>query len=237
MDQTKTALITGAGSGIGRSVALQLARAGYVVALVGRTGSKLDETAAMAHEAGASADHLLTFEADVAAFDAWPSIIEKTIERFGRIDALANVAGYASQTPIDQINEQACRATIDTNLTAIIAATHCAWPHLRKQGGVIANVSSIASVDPFPNFAMYAAAKAAVNMFTRCTAKEGERRSIKAVAVAPGAVETPMLRSMFDEKVIPTANTLSPDEVAKVIVGCVTGERAFKSGETILVPS
>ena len=83
------------------------------------------------------------------------------------------------------------------------------------------NVSSMASIDPFPGFATYAAAKIGV----------------KAVAVAPGAVETPMLRSMFNEQMIPKDKALSPEQVAKIITDCITGERAFTSGETIAVPS
>ncbi|MEX2213535.1 MAG: SDR family oxidoreductase [Phycisphaeraceae bacterium] len=237
MNETRTALITGAGSGIGRCVALQLSKACSRVALVGRTASKLEETAAMARDAGATAESILTLAADVSRFDAWPSLIENTLAAFGRINALANVAGFASITPIDHIDELTWRDTIDINLAAIVAATHFAWPHLKKAGGVIVNVSSMASVDPFPSFAMYAAAKAAVNMFTQCTAREGAEVNIKAVAVAPGAVETPMLRSMFDEAMIPKGHALWPDDVARVIVDCITGARDFKAGETILVPS
>ncbi len=95
------------------------------------------------------------------------------------------------------------------------------------------NVSSMASIDPFPGFSIYAASKLAVNMFTRCIAQEG----LRAVAIAPGAVETPMLRGLFDESVIPRDKALDPAEVAKVIVDCITGNRAFESGEVITVPS
>jgi NAD(P)-dependent dehydrogenase (short-subunit alcohol dehydrogenase family) len=84
---------------------------------------------------------------------------------------------------------------------------------------------------------MYASAKAAVNMFTLCTAREGAAIGVRAVALAPGAVETSMLRGLFDEKAIPHDKTLTPEQVATVIRDCLTGARRFTSGETIPVPS
>jgi NAD(P)-dependent dehydrogenase (short-subunit alcohol dehydrogenase family) len=185
---------------------------------------------------------------DITEPAAAAAIIGATLDRFGRLDALVNVAGFASQTPIEQITADEWRATIDTNLSAVVMLTAAAWPALRASasggdserafgGGVIVNVSSMASIDPFPQFAMYAAAKAGVNLFTRCTASEGAEWGIRAVAVAPGAVETPMLRSMFDERVIPREKALAPEDVAKVICGCVTGKRGFEAGEVIVVGS
>jgi len=126
---------------------------------------------------------------------------------------------------------------IDTNLTSVVHLTAAVWPHLRKSdehaGGVIVNVSSMASFDPFPGFALYAAAKIGVNMFTLCTGREGAEHGIRAVCIAPGAVETSMLRGLFDESVIPPDKALSPDAVAACIADCITGRRDYESGETI----
>ena len=229
-----TAIVTGAGSGIGRATAQSLAAAGYAITLVGRDEGKLRETESLV---AADAPATLIIAADISEPDACRRIIETTQTTFGRIDALANVAGYAALVPITKVTDDLWRSTIDTNLTAIVHLTAAAWPVLAKQGGTIVNVSSMASIDPFPNFAIYAAAKAAVNMFTRCTASEGARQNIKAVAVAAGAVETPMLRAMFNEKMIPKSKALSPDDVAKVIADCITGQRPFTNGETIAVKS
>jgi NAD(P)-dependent dehydrogenase (short-subunit alcohol dehydrogenase family) len=96
-------------------------------------------------------------------------------------------------------------------------------------------VSSMASIDPFPGFAAYAAAKAGLNMLTHVTAREGAAIGLKAVAIAPGAVETPMLRSAFDERAIPRHAALSPQAVASLIADCITGRRAFQPGEVIQI--
>ena len=81
----------------------------------------------------------------------------------------------------------------------------------------------MASVDPFPEFAIYAAAKAGVNALTLCLGKQGQPHGIRAVTIAPGAVETPMLRGLFDPTMIPPEKTLTPVEVASTIVACMTG--------------
>ena len=95
----------------------------------------------------------------------------------------------------------------------------------------------MAAVDPFVGFNVYAAAKAGVNLFTKAAADEGKKFNVIAAAVAPGAIETPMLRQNFPEKAIPTANTLDPLTVAGVIRDVLTGRRAVEPGELILLPS
>lgn len=232
MNEERIAIVTGAGSGIGRAVAVQLGAAGYCVVLVSRNREKLEQTAEIVD------GETFIYPADVADADAVTILIEDVLASFGRIDALVHVAGFAEVLPIEQVTPEHWRRTVDVNLSAAVLLTAAVWPTFKSQGsGVIVNVSSMASIDPFPGFATYAAAKTGLNMFTQCTAREGEPIGVRAVAVAPGAVETPMLRSMFDEKMIPKDKTLSPDAVAGVICGCVTGERAFVNGETIVVPS
>ncbi len=234
MPQQPAAIITGAGSGIGRAVANDLATRGFDLAITARTESKLTEVAQSIPDDA----RCVVVPADLTEEDAPARVVAETVSAFGRVDALINVAGYASFCAIDAITPDAWRTTIDTNLSATVLMTAAAWPHLVKSGsGVIVNVSSLASVDPFPQFAMYAAAKVGVNMFTRCTTTEGEPHGLRAVCVAPGAVETPMLRGLFSENDLPASSTLSPNDVAKVVADCVTGDRTFESGETILLPS
>ncbi|MAE62901.1 MAG: hypothetical protein CMJ18_01405 [Phycisphaeraceae bacterium] len=228
------ALITGAGSGIGRAAALRLGASNYRVALVGRTASKLEQTAS---EVDASAE-TASFTCDIGDLEQCGPLVTQVRERFGRIDALLNVAGAAPLLPIAEITPELIRSAVDTNLSGVMMLTAAAWPVMKAQGeGIIVNVSSLASIDPFPGFAMYAASKCGLNMFTRCTADEGAAHGIQAVGIAPGAVETPMLRSIFDASKIPPSKTLSPDDVAAVICDCVTGAGSFEAGETIQFPS
>lgn len=232
MSDLRVAIVTGAGSGIGRAVAVQLGDEGYCVVLVSRGRDSLETTAELVE------GETFVYPADLANADAITNLIEDVLASFGRIDALMNIAGYAELLSIEQVTAEHWRKTIDINLSAAVLLTAAVWPSFKTQNsGVVVNVSSMASIDPFPGFATYAAAKIGLNMFTSCTAKEGEAIGVRAVAVAPGAVETPLLRSMFDEQMIPKDKTLSPDEIAKVICGCITGEREFDSGETITLPS
>jgi len=239
MSPHNTAIVTGAGSGIGRQTAIHLAAQGYNLVLVSRSKDTLQQTVQLATTTDHPTDtQTLILPADLCDPHTPDQIISQTLDRFARIDAIANVAGYAQITPIDQITPQAWQRCIDTNLSCVIKLTAAAWPTFTQQNrGVIVNVSSMASVDPFPGLSIYAAAKAALNMFTHATAKEGAPIGLKAVAIAPGAVETPMLRSLFDEQRLPTENALTPQEVATVICDCITDRRQFDPGQTIFIPS
>lgn len=229
----RVAIVAGASSGIGRAAAVALAEAGYAVAVLARRGDLLQSL--VDELDGEEALALPTDVTDAAAVDR---AVEAVLAKWGRVDAVVNAAGDAPLQPIEKITPELWRQCVDSNLSSVIYMTRAVWPTMQKQkGGVVVNVSSMASIDPFRGFNIYAAAKAGVNMFTHCCADEGEKRGIRAVALAPGAVETAMLRRNFSEKVLPREKTLSPDEVAQVIVGCITGERAFTSGETIQVAS
>ena len=233
MAETSVSLITGAGSGIGQAAAIALAQAGHQVGLVGRTKQKLEQTARMIGESAGQSD---LFVADLCDTAGLGELVHVVLDRFGRLDAVANVAGDAPLLSIDQITPQIWRRCIDTNLSCVVQLTTAIWPILKKQrGGTIVNVSSLASFDPFPGFSIYAAAKVGVNMFTKCTADEGKAIGVKAVCIAPGAVETPMLRGLFDETVVPPDKTMDPAVVGQMICDCITGERVFEPGETIRV--
>lgn len=234
---TKSAIVTGAGSGVGRATALLLAEAGYDLLLVGRTADKLAHTAQLI--AGQSSTvKVVPHAADIADPQACQHIIAAAERTFGRLDALINVAGYASMVPIEKITPAEWRTTMDINLSSVMYLTAAAWPIFKRQNaGFIANVSSMASVSPFPGFALYAPAKVALNMFTRMSADEGKRIGIKTVCIAPGAIETPMLRSMWDESKLPKNKTLDPAQVGSVIRDCLLGTRRYMSGETIQLPS
>ena len=233
----RTAIVTGATSGVGRQVAVQLARSGYQVVLAARRATELNQTVQLVHEANPDAA-CLAQAADVCEPAACHRVVQSAEAKFGSIDALANVAGYALLSSIDQITDNVWRTIVDTNLTAAIHLTAAVWPLFKRQrSGCLVNVSSMASIDPFAGFAMYAAAKAGLNMFTRCAAQEGEAFGVKVVCLAPGAIETPMLRSLFDEKTIRPARTLDPADVAAKICQYITGQQTFVSGATIPMPS
>ncbi|MEM9916383.1 MAG: SDR family oxidoreductase [Planctomycetota bacterium] len=236
----KVALVTGAGSGVGRDTALLMADAGYTVVLVARTAANLEATAQYIREEGDPAAETFVLPTDVSDSAAVEKMVETVVEKYGRIDAVANCAGSAPLQPIDKMDNQIIDAALDVNLKSVLYITRAVWPTFRKQkdtGSAICNISSMASIDPFKGFNVYAAAKAGVNLFTKATADEGSRLNVTAAAVAPGAIETPMLRQNFPTKAIPESHTLDPLVVAGVVRDVLTGARTVTPGETIPLPS
>lgn len=221
------AIVTGAGRGIGRATAVELSRRGYALVLISRTESQLNETAKLCEES-------LVLPLDVRDPAAIAGAIGSVLLRFKRIDALVNNAGVAPLGPFESFTAADYDDVLATNLGATVHFSHAVWPTmLAQQRGVIVNVSSYAARDPFPGFALYAAAKAGINGFTKALAKEGGPRGVRVHCVAPAGVETQMLRKIATTEQVPASATLSPEAVAKVIAGCVTGDLAATSGETI----
>lgn len=233
----KAALVTGAGSGVGRETALLMADAGYAVVLAGRTQATLDASVAYIRDELPDAA-LHAHACDVTDSKAVQALVDAMLARFGRVDALANCAGSAPLQSITQMTDDIIDAAIDVNLKSVLYLTRAVWPAFeRQQSGAVCNVSSMASIDPFVGFNVYAAAKAGVNLFTRAAADEGKKFNLIAAAVAPGAIETAMLRQNFPEKMIPGAKTLDPLTVAGVIRDVLTGARKVDLGEVIPLPS
>lgn len=240
----QVALVTGAGSGIGRATALALAGAGWSVALAGRRADALGETARAIGDDSRS----MTVVGDVSVPEQAAGAVAEVVARFGRLDAVVNNAGSAPLAPIDRTTPELLQACFAVNALAPGYVIAAAWPVFRRQAeeakargesprATVVNVSSMATKEPFAGFFAYAAAKASVNLMAQSCAKEGRAIGVRAFAVAPGAVETPMLRSNFPEKMIPRGKALPPEDVARVIVACVLGERDVENGQVIWVAS
>lgn len=225
------ALVTGASRGIGRAAALALSGAGYRVAGVARSMETLQAAIA---PCGADA---LAIVADVSEPAQCERAVVAAVERFGRLDALVHVAGVAPVRSIEEMSIDEWHATIDTNLSAAFYLARAAWRHLKRKPSeastAVVNISSLASRDPFPGFAAYGAAKAGVNLLGLALAREGAACGIRVHTIAPGAVETAMFRAILSEEQFPREKTLSPEEVAEVIVSCVRGDLRYTSGEVI----
>ncbi len=221
------AIITGAGRGIGRATAVELATHGYQLALVSRTVNQLEETAVLAGTG-------FVVQADVAKPAAAESIVARTMVKFGRIDAIVHCAGLAPARSISGMTDDEWHAVIDTNLSAAFYLCRAVWKQFEAQRrGVIVNVSSAAARDPFPGFSAYGAAKAGINLFGLSAAREGAEAGIRVHTIAPGAVETSMLRSLFSAEQYPCEKALQPEDVARVIGQCVRGDLRYASGEVI----
>lgn len=226
----RVAIVTGAGSGIGRATARQLAERGWSVVLAGRTMAKLE---AVAGEIG-DESRVACIAADVAVVGSSATIVG-ACARFGRLDVLVNNAGYAPMKPFHQFSDSDIQRIFEINVLGPIRLMREAWPMLAKTKGRIVNVSSYSTLDPFAGLGVYSAAKAGLNLMAKAMKSEG--RGVLGFAVAPGAVETEMLRSIIPASALPTSKTLSPVAVADVIVACALGERDQDAGSVIAIPS
>ena len=232
------AIVTGAGSGIGRATALTLARSGLQVVLVGRREAALEETADMLPDGAES----LCIPLDVSDPATAEEMVAGCVARFGRLDVLVNNAGLAPLLPIDKTDAATIQQVYMTNAVGPACAIAAAWPVFMRQhangdfapiGHRIVNVSTLGTSDPFPGFFAYAASKASLNTMAMSCAMEGKPFAVKAFSVAPGAVETSMLRAIFPETVLPASKCMTPQRVAEEILACVMGERDAMNGKTI----
>jgi len=229
MAEAKVCIITGAGGAIGRATGGELSRLGYRVVLTGRTQATLRET--QQSLAGES----MVAVADVTQHAEVTKLVARVLEQFGRVDAVVNNAGSAPVAAIEQTTPEMWNDVIATNLSAAFYLSRAVWPTFKSQkSGVVVNISSMAARDPFAGFLAYGAAKAALNNFGLTLAREGAPIGVRVHTIAPGAVETPMLRSILSPQQYPTENTLEPAEVARVVAQCVTGtELRYTSGQVI----
>ncbi|MEM7755732.1 MAG: SDR family oxidoreductase [Planctomycetota bacterium] len=229
---TPAALVTGAGSGIGREIARLLHAEGYALALVGRRESALAET----RETLGDGPAVELIPSDIADAPEAAAIVSDALARLGRLDVLINNAGYAPMKPIHETDGDETERIFAVNTLGPIATIRAAIPIMLKAGGgSIVTTTSVAGEDPFPGLSVYGAAKAAMNTLSKGLANEYGEQGLRAYAVAPGAVETAMLRSIVSEDMIPTSATLSPAEVAAVIVDAALGKRDEPNGATITV--
>jgi len=218
----RVALVTGAGSGIGRAVALALAGEGYAVTLAGRRAEALEETASLAP--GKTMLVVPTNVADVQSVDA---AFDRTKEKLGRLDLLFNNAGTgAPPVPLENLTLAQWQAVVDTNLTGPFLCTQAAFRIMKAQsprGGRIINNGSISAHAPRPNSAPYTSTKHAITGLTKSTALDGRAFDIACGQIDIGNAETPMTARMKNGVPQPNGTlvpepTMDVDAVAKAVL-------------------
>ena len=236
----KKALVTGADSGIGRAVALAFAREGADV-LVSYLDEQDDaeETRRLVESAGR---RCVLVPGDVSKPQHCRDLVARAVEAFGRIDVLVNNAAHQmSIAAIEDITDEEWDATFATNISAMFRITKAAVPHM-PEGGSIINTASINADTPSPHLLAYAATKGAIQNFTGGLAQMLAEKGIRANAVAPGPVWTPLIpATMPPEKVahfgeqVPMRRPAQPCELAPVYVMLASDETSYVSGATIAV--
>ena len=215
----RVAIITGASRGIGRATALALATEGAnVVVNYASSSAAAEEVVKTISDAGGNA---IALQADVSKLDQVDTLINKTLEKFGRVDVLVNNAGITRDTLLLRMKPEDWQAVIDLNLTGVFLCTKAVSKVMLKQkSGRIINITSVAGQMGNPGQANYSAAKAGVIGFTKAVAKELASRSITVNAVAPGFIATDMTSDLKSDEIlkyIPLARYGEPQEVAGMI--------------------
>jgi 3-oxoacyl-[acyl-carrier protein] reductase len=179
-----SALVTGAGRGIGRAITLTLARAGLRVAAVARSA---DELRSVAEEAGQGVTAL---PADLLVASDCRRVVEAAAEAHGGLQVLVNNAGIGLHAPLAETTDEQWDRLMGTNLSAVFRLTRQAIPHLSRSGGHVFMISSLAGSNPIEGMSAYCASKAALDHLARCLMLEVRHQGVKVTTLAPGSVDT-----------------------------------------------
>jgi len=205
------AVVTGASQGIGRSTAIRLARDFSAVVLAARNEAALADVAAAVKSAGAEP---LVFGLDLSQAEASRTLVESTLERFGRIDALLNIAGAVPQIDLFEMTDEQWNAGMELKLHGARRLTIRAWEALKQSKGSVVFMSGSAALDPKPAFAAVAATNAAIIALAKAFAEQGIKDGVQVNSIVPGAVMTGRRRS-FLEKWAPAHNMSVEEAMVK----------------------
>ena len=200
----KIAIVTGAGSGIGRAIALAMVREGARVVLVGRRKDRVEAVAREVPREGQGS--AMALAADVSKRDEIEHVLQETVKAFGGINVLVNNAGILQPGTAEQITEAQWDETFNINVRGLWLLSRAVLPHLRKAGGgSIINVASVLGINGVRNRAAYAASKGAVVLLTKCMAIDHGHENIRVNAICPSFVETDLTAAVLSKAADPDA--------------------------------
>jgi 3-oxoacyl-[acyl-carrier protein] reductase len=236
-NQGKTAIITGGSKGIGRAVCLELAQRGYyIVVNYQRDTNGAEQTLAMIKDTGGGGE---IYQFDVRDVEATEKAIEDLAERHGRIDVLVNNAGIIADGLFMMMPPENWQSVIDTTLKGFYNMTRPVIEKMvRRRSGAIVSISSASSLMANRGQANYSAAKAGLNAASRSVAAEVARLGIRMNVVAPGLIDTEMIREAPKDHIkslIPMARIGRPEEVAKVVGFLCSEDASYITGQVISV--
>ena len=236
----KVAIVTGAGQGIGRGIALALAKEGAKV-VVSDVSDKTNEVVKEIENLGSVA---IAVKTDVSRTEDTEKLAKTTLEKFGKIDILVNNAGIYPFQPLVEMTEQDWDRVLDINLKGVFNCTKAVLPKMIEQkSGAIINIASIAgAVVGYMNLAHYSASKGGILGFTRSSALELAQHGIRVNAIAPGAILTPTTKEMMGDDVVkqmeqsnPLKKVGKPEDIANLVVFLASDESGYITGQCMVV--
>jgi 3-oxoacyl-[acyl-carrier protein] reductase len=235
----QVAIVTGASRGLGKAVAMELARNGARVACVARHVQKLEETVEQITQAGGEA---IALSCDVVDREAVDKLVDDVVERWGKLDILVNNAGITRDTLLPRMSDEEWDDVILTNLKGTFLFSRAASRHMmRARYGRIINMSSVSGIIGNPGQTNYSASKAGLIGFTRSLSRELAGRKVTINAVAPGFIESDMTRTLGDvviqeaKKRIPAKRLGTPDDVAAAVLYLASPAAAYVTGQVLVV--
>ncbi len=235
----QVAIVTGASQGIGRAIALELARQGATVVAAARG---VDKIRAWSNDAGALTPRIHAASVDVTDKASIDKLVEETVQKHGKLDILVNNAGITKDGLLMAMSDEDFDAVIDTNLRGAFRLTRAAIrPMIRAKAGRIINITSVTGIMGNPGQANYAAAKAGLIGFTKTVAKEYAKKGILCNAVAPGFIATDMTAVLPDklketvQQIIPLQRMGTCDEIAGVVAFLCGPAATYLTGQVISV--
>ena len=240
MLQGRAAIVTGAGRGVGRGIALELARAGCRVAVNYHSSERAaEETAAEIRGFGVQA---FAVRANVSVAAEVHSMVDTVVERFSALDLVVNNSGVQTWKPLLDVTEAEWDDVIDTNLKGCFLCTQAAARHMRDNGGgSIINIGSGCNRVAFPQLVAYTASKGGIEMFTKVAALELGRYGIRVNCVAPGAIEIERTKLENADyagtwgRMAPLGRVGKPEDVGRAVVLLAGNESSFITGQTLWV--
>ena len=235
----KTAIVTGAGSGIGKAIALELASRGCDVAVCGR---RLEPVQATAAEITALGRRAFAASADVSNGESVTAFVAEVLKAFGHIDILVNNAGLTRDNLLIRMSEEEWDAVLGTNLKgAFLLSKAVARPMMKQRSGAIVNISSVVGLIGNPGQCNYAASKAGLIALTQSMAKELASRNIRVNAVAPGFIVSQMTDALPDDlksamlAQIPAGRFGEVSDIAKAVAFLAGPDASYITGQTLSV--
>ena len=240
--KNKVAIVTGAKRGIGKAIALNLAKNGAKVVV---TDIDQDDCEKVVQEIEELKGEGLALKLDVTKEEEIKNVIQLTKEKFGRIDILVNNAGICLLEDLNKMDLSIVEKTLNVNLKGLINLTYAVLPQMTEQKyGKIVNIASIAAMVSWSKIYTYSTTKGGVIGFTKGLAGDFAQHGINVNAVAPGAIETPMLDSLLKElgltreqicKVTPKGRIGKPEDIANAVSFLVSQEADFITGQVLVV--